>query len=139
MSLCRTTGETEKSKERNSGGSFIFSFCFRSIYLLLDIIFTYTQYIRENIAITKKTDHEILTDLHVFSKLITTKKGFACMPSVYVFVLLHVHPLLGNGLVNKFPRKHIPGKESVVMSRNKRTNVYGSLLGNNQRANGLAR
>jgi hypothetical protein len=32
----------------------------------------------------------------------------------------HVHPLLGNVLVNKFPRRQILGKESVARSRNNR-------------------
>jgi hypothetical protein len=59
--------------------------------------------------------------------------------SVSVYMLLHVHPLLGNGVVNKFPRRQILGKESVARSRNNRTNVYSSLLGNNQRANGQVR
>jgi hypothetical protein len=35
-------------------------------------------------------------------------------------VLLHVHPLLGNVLVNKFPRTQILGKESIVRLRNNR-------------------
>jgi hypothetical protein len=54
-------------------------------------------------------------------------------------VLLYLHPLLGNGLVKKLPRRQIHGKQSVAMSRNNRTNVYSSLLGNKQRANGLAK
>jgi hypothetical protein len=54
------------------------------------------------------------------------------------YVLLHVYPLLGNGLVKKFPRRQILGKQSVARSRNNKTNAYSSLLGNNQRANGLA-
>jgi hypothetical protein len=29
-------------------------------------------------------------------------------------LMLHVHPLLGNGLVNKFPQRQILGKESVA-------------------------
>jgi hypothetical protein len=33
-------------------------------------------------------------------------------------VLLHVPPLLGNVLVNKFPRRQILGKQSVASSRN---------------------
>jgi hypothetical protein len=41
--------------------------------------------------------------------------------------------------VNMFPRRQILGKQSVARSRNNRTNVYSSLLGNNQRANGLVR
>jgi hypothetical protein len=35
-------------------------------------------------------------------------------------VFLHVYPLLGNVLVNKFPRRQILGKESVDRSRNSR-------------------
>jgi hypothetical protein len=38
-------------------------------------------------------------------------------------LLLHVHPLLGNGLVNKFPRRQILGKQSVARSRNNRTKL----------------
>jgi hypothetical protein len=56
-----------------------------------------------------------------------------------LMLLLHVHPLLGNGLVNKFPRRQILGKQSVARSRNNRTSVYSSLLGNNQRINGQVR
>jgi hypothetical protein len=33
-------------------------------------------------------------------------------------VLLHVRPLLGNVLVNKFPQRQILGKQSVVRLRN---------------------
>jgi hypothetical protein len=33
---------------------------------------------------------------------------------------LHIHPLLGNVLVNKFPRRQILGKESVARLRNNR-------------------
>jgi hypothetical protein len=54
-------------------------------------------------------------------------------------ILLHVHLLLGNRFLNKFPRRQILVKQSVVRSHNKRTNVYRSLLGNHQRANGVAR
>jgi hypothetical protein len=53
--------------------------------------------------------------------------------------MLHVHPLLGNRMVNKFPLKQILGKQSIAGSRNNRTNVYSSLLGNNQHINGLTR
>jgi hypothetical protein len=35
-------------------------------------------------------------------------------------ILLHVHPLLGNGLVNKFPRRQILGKQFVARLRNNR-------------------
>jgi hypothetical protein len=35
-------------------------------------------------------------------------------------VLLHVRPLLGNGLVNKFPRRQILVKQSVARLRNNR-------------------
>jgi hypothetical protein len=59
--------------------------------------------------------------------------------SVTVYVLLYVHPLLGNGLANTFPRRQILGEQSVARSSNNRTNVHSSLLGNNQSANGLAR
>jgi hypothetical protein len=38
----------------------------------------------------------------------------------YTFILLHVHPLLGSVLVNKFPRRQILGKKSVARSRNNR-------------------
>jgi hypothetical protein len=38
-------------------------------------------------------------------------------------ILLHVHPLLGNGLVNKFPRRQILGKQSVGKLRNNRGTV----------------
>jgi hypothetical protein len=58
---------------------------------------------------------------------------------LFGYIVLYVHPLLGNGLVNKFPRRQIFGKQSVARSRNNKTNVYSSLLGNNQSANGLAR
>jgi hypothetical protein len=58
---------------------------------------------------------------------------------ISMLILLHVHPLLGNGLVNKFPRRQIPGKQSIAKSRNNRTDVYSSLLGNNQPASVLAR
>jgi hypothetical protein len=34
------------------------------------------------------------------------------------YILLHVHPLLGNGSVKKFPRKQILGKQSVATLRN---------------------
>jgi hypothetical protein len=37
-------------------------------------------------------------------------------------VLLHVHPLLGRGLVNKFPRRQILGKQSVARLRNNSDN-----------------
>jgi hypothetical protein len=40
-----------------------------------------------------------------------------------LYILLHVYPLLGNGLVNKFPRRQILDKQSVARSRNNRTNV----------------
>jgi hypothetical protein len=46
-------------------------------------------------------------------------------------MLLYGHPLLGNGLVNKFPRRQILGKQFVGRSHNDRTNVCSSLLGNN--------
>jgi hypothetical protein len=49
------------------------------------------------------------------------------------FILLHVHPMLGNGLVNNFPRRQILGKQSIAWSRKNKTNVYSSLLGNDQR------
>jgi hypothetical protein len=34
--------------------------------------------------------------------------------------MLHVHPLLGNGLVKKFPRRQILGRQSVTRLRNNR-------------------
>jgi hypothetical protein len=37
-----------------------------------------------------------------------------------LLLLLHLHQLLGNGLVNKFPRRQILGKESVAGLRNNR-------------------
>jgi hypothetical protein len=55
------------------------------------------------------------------------------------YTITCTHPLLGNGLVNKLPRRQILGKQSVDRSRNNRTNVYSSLKGNIKRANGLAR
>jgi hypothetical protein len=33
---------------------------------------------------------------------------------------MHVHPLLGNELVNEFPRRQILGKQSVARLRNNR-------------------
>jgi hypothetical protein len=44
---------------------------------------------------------------------------------VYVFtidtyILLHVHPLVGNGLVNKFPRRQILVKQPFASLRNSR-------------------
>jgi hypothetical protein len=36
------------------------------------------------------------------------------------YILLHVHPLLGNVLVNEFPRRQILGKQSVARLRNNR-------------------
>jgi hypothetical protein len=36
------------------------------------------------------------------------------------FILLHVHPLPGNELVNKFPRRQILGKQFVARLRNNR-------------------
>jgi hypothetical protein len=35
-----------------------------------------------------------------------------------ILILLHVHPLLGNGLVIKFPRRQILDKQSVARLRN---------------------
>jgi hypothetical protein len=35
-----------------------------------------------------------------------------------LYILLHVHSLLGNVLINKFPRREILGKQSVAMLRN---------------------
>jgi hypothetical protein len=40
----------------------------------------------------------------------------SCLPNSVI--LLHVHSLLGNGLVNKFPRRQILGKESVAKLHN---------------------
>jgi hypothetical protein len=53
--------------------------------------------------------------------------------------IVKCHPLLGNVFVNNFPRRQILGKQYVSKSRNNRTNVYISLLGNNLRANGQVR
>jgi hypothetical protein len=39
-------------------------------------------------------------------------------------VLLHVHPLLGNELVNEFPRRQTPGKQSVARLRNIRGGCF---------------
>jgi hypothetical protein len=39
-------------------------------------------------------------------------------------VSLHVHPLLGNRLVNKFPRRQILGKQSVDRLRNNRGGLF---------------
>jgi hypothetical protein len=39
-----------------------------------------------------------------------------------LIILLHVHPLLGNGLVNKFPRRQYLGKQSFVRLRNNPNN-----------------
>jgi hypothetical protein len=44
------------------------------------------------------------------------------MVECWAYILLHVHPLLGNGLVNKFPRKQILGKQSVARLRNNSDN-----------------
>jgi hypothetical protein len=37
-----------------------------------------------------------------------------------IMVLLHVHPLLGNELVNEFLRRQILGKQSVARLQNNR-------------------
>jgi hypothetical protein len=37
-------------------------------------------------------------------------------------ILLHVHPLLGNGLVNKFLQKQIPAKQFVARLHNNSDN-----------------
>jgi uncharacterized membrane protein YfbV (UPF0208 family) len=37
-------------------------------------------------------------------------------------IMLHVQPLLGNVLVNKFPQIHILGKQAVVRLRNNSSN-----------------
>jgi hypothetical protein len=39
---------------------------------------------------------------------------------IFMQILLHVHPLLGNVFVNKFPRKQILGKQSVARLRKNR-------------------
>jgi hypothetical protein len=44
--------------------------------------------------------------------------------SLCSIVLLHVHPLLGNVLVNKFPRRQILVKESVARLRNNREAMF---------------
>jgi hypothetical protein len=43
---------------------------------------------------------------------------FISQSEVWSLILLHVHPLLGNGLINNFPRRQIIGKQSVVRLRN---------------------
>jgi hypothetical protein len=51
----------------------------------------------------------------------------ACLPTKrriywlysYMYILFHVHPLLGSGLVNKFPRRQILDKQSVARLHNK--------------------
>jgi hypothetical protein len=46
-------------------------------------------------------------------------------------ILLHVHSLLVNGLVNKFPRKLIPGKQSVsrlLNNSDNRRSVFNVVL-----------
>jgi hypothetical protein len=42
----------------------------------------------------------------------------SCQGMVRSIILLHVHPLLGNVLVNKSPRRPIIGEQSVAGSRN---------------------
>jgi hypothetical protein len=42
----------------------------------------------------------------------------------FTYILLHVHPLLGNELVNKFPRGQILGTHSVSRLRNNREAVF---------------
>jgi hypothetical protein len=37
--------------------------------------------------------------------------------TIIVIIILHVHPLLGNRLLNKFPRRQILGKQSVARLR----------------------
>jgi hypothetical protein len=76
----------------------------------------------------------ILEDNLRFENLKSYKQG-----SIQDYILLYTHPLLGNALINKFPRRQILGKQSVARSRNNRTNVDISLLSNSQRTNGLAR
>jgi hypothetical protein len=46
------------------------------------------------------------------------KKGLQSCRTASPNILLHVYPLLGNGLVNKFPRRQILGKQSVAGLRN---------------------
>jgi hypothetical protein len=48
-------------------------------------------------------------------------------------------PIARQRVGKQVPGREILGKQSVVRSRNNRTNVYSSLLGNNQRANRLVR
>jgi hypothetical protein len=78
------------------------------------------------------------TGYHVFL-LLRSECSPSAVLSELTLILLNVHQLLGNGLVNKFSRRQILGKQSVARSGNNRTNVYSSLLGNSQGANGLAR
>jgi hypothetical protein len=40
------------------------------------------------------------------------------------YILLHLHPLLGYGLVHKFPRRQILGKQSVARLRNNRWGCF---------------
>jgi hypothetical protein len=57
--------------------------------------------------------------------------------SVIYIILLHIHPLLGNGSVDKFPRWQILGKKSITMLRNNRGMSVNILTatntGNNRR------
>jgi hypothetical protein len=52
---------------------------------------------------------------------------------IYVLqqILLLVHPLVGNGLVNKFPRRQIFGKQSVARLRNNRGTSVNILMATN--------
>jgi hypothetical protein len=51
------------------------------------------------------------------------------------YILLHVHPLLGNVLVKKFPRKQIFGKQSVARLRNNRWGYVFYVVRAKQRRN----
>jgi hypothetical protein len=53
-------------------------------------------------------------------------------------VLLYVHPMLGNVLVNKFPRRQILGKQSVARLHNNRWGyVFYAVCAKQQRITGL--
>jgi hypothetical protein len=43
-------------------------------------------------------------------------------------IMLHMHPLLGNELVNEFPRRRILGKQSVARLRNNRGGCIFSVI-----------
>jgi hypothetical protein len=58
-------------------------------------------------------------------RIIATFTFFTRENKIATIILLHVNPLLGNGLVNKFPRRQILGKQSVArLSNNKESCVF---------------